>query len=94
MLRDGQRRSHQAISGRQPDRARLEQKDDQGADCWTFAFVGTREGLHIVVEGDRQVYQVRVCAEEEAQRLAAKANGELGLSEAEIERLIEQSLPK
>ena len=59
-----------------------------------YAFVGTHEGLHIVIEGERQVYQVRVCSKEDAQRLAAKANGELGLSDAEIDRLIEQSLPK
>ena len=60
----------------------------------TFAFVGTPEGLHVVIEGERQVYQLRVCLEDDAQSLADKANSELGLSEDEIDRLIEQSLPR
>jgi hypothetical protein len=58
-----------------------------------FAFVGTHEGLHVVIEGERLVYQVRVCPADEAQRLADKANRELGLSEDDIDRLVEQSLP-
>jgi hypothetical protein len=57
-----------------------------------FAFVGTHEGLHIVIEGESQVYHVQVCPEEEAQLLADNANRELGLSEVEVEWLIEQNL--
>ena len=59
-----------------------------------FAFVGTHEGLHVVIEGERQVYQAKVCSEAEAQRLANEANHQLGLSKDEIDRLIWQSLPK
>jgi hypothetical protein len=58
------------------------------------AFVGSEEGVHVVIEGEHQVYQVHVCGEQEARRIADKANAEMGLTEDEIDRLIEQSMRK
>ena len=59
-----------------------------------YAFVGTHEGVHVVIEGEQQVYQVHVCTEQKARRIAHKANAELGLTEDAVDRLTEQSMRK
>jgi hypothetical protein len=58
-----------------------------------FAFVATDEGLSVVIDGETGHCQIRVCSREHAEQAAERANAQLHLTQAQIDALVEQSLP-